>query len=91
MSTAKSQFIPVHTQLSSSVASLLEALCPGQPGTYHVFPGFCDVHVHLRQPGFSYKETIATGTRAGAAGGYTALCSMPNLQPPPDCAAALRE
>ncbi len=49
-----------------------------------VVPGFVDVHVHLREPGFSYKETIASGTAAGAAGGYTALCSMPNLSPVPD-------
>ena len=50
-----------------------------------VFPGFCDVHVHLREPGFSYKETIASGTLASARGGYTAVCSMPNLNPTPDC------
>jgi dihydroorotase len=49
-----------------------------------IFPGFCDVHVHLREPGFSYKETIATGTAASARGGYTAVCSMPNLNPTPD-------
>ncbi len=49
-----------------------------------VFPGFADVHVHLREPGFSYKETIATGTRACAHGGYTVVCAMPNLDPPPD-------
>lgn len=49
-----------------------------------IVPGFVDVHVHLREPGFSYKETIASGTAAGAAGGYTALCSMPNLDPVPD-------
>ena len=49
-----------------------------------IFPGFCDVHVHLREPGFSYKETIATGTLASARGGYTAVCSMPNLNPAPD-------
>ena len=47
-------------------------------------PGFCDVHVHLREPGFSYKETIRTGTMAAAAGGYTAVCTMPNLNPVPD-------
>ena len=51
---------------------------------YAVFPGFCDVHVHFREPGFSYKETIATGSRAAAAGGYTAVCTMPNLNPVPD-------
>ena len=49
-----------------------------------LFPGFVDVHVHLREPGFSYKETIATGTKAGARGGYTAICPMPNLKPVPD-------
>ena len=51
---------------------------------YVVFPGFCDVHVHLREPGFSYKETILTGSRASARGGYTAVCTMPNLNPVPD-------
>ena len=49
-----------------------------------IVPGFVDVHVHLREPGFSYKETIASGTRAAAAGGYTAVCAMPNLKPVPD-------
>ena len=49
-----------------------------------VIPGLVDVHVHLREPGFSYKETIRTGTRAAARGGYTAVCSMPNLHPAPD-------
>lgn len=54
-------------------------------------PGFVDVHVHLREPGFSYKETIASGTAAAAAGGYTAVCSMPNLKPVPDSAETLQE
>lgn len=49
-----------------------------------IFPGFCDVHVHFREPGFSYKETIASGCRAAARGGYTAVCAMPNLNPVPD-------
>ena len=49
-----------------------------------IFPGFVDVHVHLREPGFSYKETIATGTAAAAHGGYTCVCAMPNLDPVPD-------
>jgi len=49
-----------------------------------IIPGFCDVHVHFREPGFSYKETIATGSRAAARGGYTAVCTMPNLKPTPD-------
>lgn len=55
-----------------------------------VFPGFVDVHVHLRQPGFLYKETIASGTAACAHGGYTDVCSMPNLNPTPDCPANLK-
>ncbi|MGN1419568.1 MAG: dihydroorotase [Acutalibacteraceae bacterium] len=49
-----------------------------------IFPGFTDVHVHLREPGFSYKETIKTGTAAAAHGGYTSVCAMPNLKPCPD-------
>ena len=49
-----------------------------------IFPGFVDVHVHLREPGFSYKETVETGTLAAARGGYTAVCPMPNLSPVPD-------
>ena len=53
---------------------------------YVVFPGFCDVHVHFREPGFSYKETIASGSAAAARGGYTDVCTMPNLNPVPDCA-----
>ena len=51
---------------------------------YYIFPGFVDVHVHLREPGFSYKETVKSGTLASAHGGYTAVCSMPNLNPVPD-------
>ena len=49
-----------------------------------VLPGFCDVHVHFREPGFSYKEDIASGTAAASRGGYTAVCTMPNLSPAPD-------
>ena len=55
-----------------------------------IVPGFVDVHVHLREPGFSYKETIASGTAAAAAGGYTAVCAMPNLNPVPDSLEHLR-
>jgi len=61
-----------------------------QDRVYTVFPGFADVHVHLREPGFSYKETIGSGTLACARGGYTAVCSMPNLNPVPDSDANLR-
>ena len=51
---------------------------------YAIFPGFCDVHVHFREPGFSYKETIKSGSLSAARGGYTAVCTMPNLNPVPD-------
>lgn len=55
------------------------------PDAYYIcFPGFCDVHVHLREPGFSYKETIYTGTKAASRGGYTDICPMPNLNLVPD-------
>ncbi len=67
--------------ISSSVA---EVLAPFDSSEYVVFPGFCDVHVHFREPGFSYKETIGSGSRASARGGYTAVCTMPNLNPVPD-------
>ena len=60
-------------------------------GGVFIFPGFCDVHVHFREPGFSYKETIVSGSRAAARGGYTAVCAMPNLHPVPDSAAHLAE
>ena len=56
-----------------------------------ILPGFADVHVHLREPGFSYKETIRTGTLAAAHGGYTAVCPMPNLKPVPDTVEHLEE
>ena len=57
----------------------------------HIFPGFADVHVHFREPGFSYKETIQTGSRAAARGGYCAVCAMPNLNPVPDSLETLRQ
>ncbi|WP_308629261.1 dihydroorotase [uncultured Enterococcus sp.] len=49
-----------------------------------ITPGLVDVHVHLREPGFTYKETIAAGTKAAARGGFTTVCAMPNLNPVPD-------
>ena len=61
------------------------------PRGVFVFPGFCDVHVHFREPGFSYKETIVSGSRAAARGGYTAVCAMPNLNPVPDSVMNLEE
>ena len=71
--------------LSDSVKGLLSSdLTVFDSPRYAVFPGFCDVHVHFREPGFSYKETIKTGSCAAARGGYTAVCTMPNLNPVPD-------
>ena len=70
-----------------SIADTLEAPVSAQVIDLHnaaVFPGFVDVHFHLREPGFSYKETIRTGTRAAARGGFTQICPMPNLNPVPD-------
>ena len=58
---------------------------------YAVFPGFCDVHVHFREPGFSYKETMESGSIASARGGYTAVCTMPNLNPVPDSVENLQQ
>ena len=81
-------------------ASLDSAFCDGFVSSglsvfnspkYTVFPGFCDVHVHFREPGFSYKETMETGSRASARGGYTAVCTMPNLNPVPDSAEHLQQ
>ena len=63
---------------------------PGSDHEIYKLPGFCDVHVHFREPGFSYKETIHTGSMAAAHGGYTAVCTMPNLNPVPDSLEHLR-
>jgi len=68
-----------------------DALSVFNSPNYAVFPGFCDVHVHFREPGFSYKETIATGSLASARGGYTAVCTMPNLNPVPDSTEHLKQ
>ena len=74
-----------------SVARGLDAAGAAVIDLHHaaVFPGFVDVHVHLREPGFSYKETIRTGTLSAARGGYVHVCAMPNLDPVPDSLAAL--
>ena len=77
----------VGIQLDDVIVSnspLASQLFPFFDNNYFVFPGFCDVHVHFREPGFSYKETIATGSYCAARGGYTAVCTMPNLNPVPD-------
>ena len=74
-----------------SIARGLDAAGAAVIDLHHaaVFPGFVDVHVHLREPGFSYKETIRTGTLSAARGGYVHVCAMPNLDPVPDSLAAL--
>ena len=69
--------------LSVYSGTVSSAICPVFDNTV-ILPGFADVHVHLREPGFSYKETVKTGTAAAARGGYTAVCAMPNLNPVPD-------
>ena len=83
--TAKEKF-------KSSVTDFLsaDAYRAFRSSQYTVFPGFCDVHVHFREPGFSYKETMETGSAAAAHGGYTAVCTMPNLKPVPDSPEHLR-
>ena len=70
---------------------LLEGAGVNSIDTYIIIPGFCDVHVHFREPGFSYKETIKTGSKAAAHGGYTAVCTMPNLNPVSDSVEHLGE
>ncbi|MBE7001819.1 MAG: dihydroorotase [Ruminococcaceae bacterium] len=75
----------------SAIAPLMNDLSVDDVSEYAVFPGFCDVHVHFREPGFSYKETIESGSKASARGGYTAVCTMPNLNPVPDSVAHLDE
>jgi len=70
---------------------LQEALAPFNTSEFNIFPGFCDVHVHFREPGFSYKETVGTGSLSAAAGGFTDVCTMPNLNPVPDSVGNLRE
>ena len=83
---AKFYASPLNTALGTSVESAISTsdLSVFNAPRYAVFPGFCDVHVHFREPGFSYKETIRTGSRSAARGGYTAVCTMPNLNPVPD-------
>ena len=78
--------IAPNSDLGIFVSSIVDTI--GVPvsdfSEYAVFPGFCDVYVHFREPGFSYKETIVSGSYASARGGYTAVCTMPNLNPVPD-------
>ena len=80
--TDKLKFVGITPFSSESLCRL--ASFGKQGGIVTVFPGFCDVHVHFREPGFSYKETMQTGSLAAARGGYTSVCTMPNLNPVPD-------
>ena len=80
-SKPKSIDFPMGAVVSSSMNEVLSGI---DKDSYSLFPGFCDVHVHFREPGFSYKETMASGSLAAAAGGYTDVCTMPNLSPVPD-------
>ena len=86
----KAKVIPGSLGSVFSVGASFPALSCFNSPEYVIFPGFCDVHVHFREPGFSYKETIAAGSRAAARGGYTAVCTMPNLNPVPDSPEHLR-
>ena len=80
------------SELSPSMQKMIgDAVSLSDFDRYTVFPGFCDVHVHFREPGFSYKETIKTGSMAAARGGYTTVCAMPNLSPVPDSVAHIKE
>ena len=69
----------------------IDSIAPFDSNEYTVFPGFCDVHVHFRDPGFIYKEDMATGSSSAIHGGYTAVCTMPNLNPVPDSVEHLKE
>lgn len=87
------RFVPSDVEVDGGIVSRVEpGIVPAQGipvfnfDNCRIVPGLVDVHVHLREPGFSYKETMATGTAAAARGGYTAVCAMPNLNPVPDCA-----
>lgn len=74
-----------------SVSDEVSALFTDPNKEYTVLPGFCDVHVHFREPGFSYKETVKSGSMSAARGGYTSVCAMPNLNPVPDSAENLEK
>ena len=91
-------FVPAELEVRGGVVTALGGgIVPGEGASVYNFkncivvPGLADVHVHLREPGFSYKETVASGTRAAARSGYSALCAMPNLSPVPEDAATLAQ
>ncbi len=78
------KIISIGESLSATGATIVDA------AGKHVFPGFVDMHAHLREPGFEFKETIASGTRAAAAGGFTAVACMPNTKPVTDNEAVVK-
>lgn len=80
----KSDLAIINGQVSFSIPEDTSSFSQIDCLNKYIFPGFIDVHVHLREPGFSYKETIKSGTKAGASAGYSAVFSMPNLKPVPD-------
>ena len=84
------RFIPADIAIEGGKIAAVRPAESVENKSLALFPGFADVHVHLREPGFSYKETIRTGTLAAAHGGYTAVCPMPNLNPAPDSLENLR-
>ena len=86
MSKISAKTIGVDKEQIGKISSFFVSLgnCSQNTDEYCIFPGFADVHVHFREPGFSYKETVLTGSKAAAAGGYTSVLTMPNLNPVPD-------
>ena len=85
MAFVNGRFVPSDIGIDGGrIVALAPTVKPLSETFLYALPGFTDVHVHLREPGFSYKETIRTGTLAAARGGYTAVCAMPNLNPVPD-------
>ena len=89
--TVKNAMVYMGKQFVSQDISFPKGVTISNFNNLVVLPAFCDVHVHLREPGFSYKETILSGTRAAARGGYSDICSMPNLNPVPDTAENLQK
>jgi len=91
MAFVDGRFVPSDITIDGGkVVSVSPAARPVSDSPIYALPGFTDVHVHLREPGFSYKETLRTGTLAAARGGYTTVCAMPNLNPVPDSIERLR-
>ena len=82
--TVKNAMVYINKQFVSQDFSFPKGVTISNFDNLVILPAFCDVHVHLREPGFSYKETILSGTKAAARGGYSDICSMPNLNPVPD-------